>query len=107
MVSGSACLSHALVHTDMPHLVVNMFVLYMFGRNVELLYGMVLGQVSGAVFLLLYLGGAVISSVPAFVKHGDTPGYRAVGASGAVSRGAIRADPLDADQTCAFPIHSL
>jgi membrane associated rhomboid family serine protease len=78
-------LSHALVHTDMPHLVVNMFVLYMFGRNVELLYGMVLGQVSGAVFLLLYLGGAVMASVPAFVKHGVAPGYRAVGASGAVS----------------------
>lgn len=78
-------LSHALVHTDMPHLVVNMFVLYMFGRNVELLYGLVLGQLSGAVFLLLYLGGAVISSVPAFVKHGAAPGYRAVGASGAVS----------------------
>lgn len=79
------CLSHALVHSDVPHLVVNMFVLYMFGRNVELLYGMVLGPVSLPVFVLLYLGGAVVSSIPALVKHGDVPGYRAVGASGAVS----------------------
>lgn len=34
---------------------------------------------------MLYIGGIIISSMPAFEKQKDNYGYRAIGASGAVS----------------------
>ncbi|MCB0763396.1 MAG: rhomboid family intramembrane serine protease [Flavobacteriales bacterium] len=77
--------THALIHANWPHLLVNMFVLYMFGRNVEALYGMITGRSAVLPFILLYLGGVVFSSLPSYRKHIDDPSYRAVGASGAVS----------------------
>ncbi|MBL7980700.1 MAG: rhomboid family intramembrane serine protease [Flavobacteriales bacterium] len=77
--------THAFVHANWPHLVVNMFVLYMFGRNVELLYGMVSERPVWSTYLLLFLGGVVFSSLPGFKRHALDPSYRAVGASGGVS----------------------
>lgn len=77
--------SHALVHANWGHLIVNMFVLYFFGRNVEMLFGMITGRPATVPFLLLYLGGVVFSSLPSYRKHRLDPSYRAVGASGAVS----------------------
>ena len=77
--------THAVVHSDVPHLVVNMFVLFAFGQNVQLLYGALVGPTAVWAFIALYLGGAIISSLPSMFKHMATPGYRAVGASGAVS----------------------
>jgi membrane associated rhomboid family serine protease len=77
--------THAFVHANWPHLIVNMFVLYMFGRNVELLYGMVSDRPVWSTYLLLFLGGVVFSSMPGFKRHALDPSYRAVGASGGVS----------------------
>lgn len=77
--------THAFVHANWPHLLVNMFVLYMFGRNVEPLLGRITGGNSSLPFLALYLGGIVFSTLPSYKKHVDDPRYRAVGASGAVS----------------------
>ncbi len=77
--------THAFVHANWPHLIVNMFVLYMFGRNVELLYGMVSERPVWSTYLLLFLGGVVFSSMPGFKRHALDPSYRAVGASGGVS----------------------
>jgi len=77
--------THAFVHANWPHLLVNMFVLYLFGRNVELLYGLITDRPVWSTYLLLYLGGVVFSSLPSFSRHALDPNYRAVGASGAVS----------------------
>lgn len=77
--------SHALVHANWPHLLVNMFVLFMFGRNVEALFTMITGRPAIVPFLLLYVGGVLFSSLPSYGRHRHDPGYRAVGASGAVS----------------------
>jgi membrane associated rhomboid family serine protease len=77
--------SHAFIHAHWPHLIVNMFVLYMFGRNVELLYAMVSDRPVWSTYLLLFLGGVVIASLPGFRRHAQDPSYRAVGASGGVS----------------------
>lgn len=77
--------SHAFIHAHWPHLIVNMFVLYMFGRNVELLYAMVSDRPVWSTYLLLFLGGVVIASLPGFRRHVHDPSYRAVGASGGVS----------------------
>jgi membrane associated rhomboid family serine protease len=78
-------ISHALVHADVPHLLVNMFVLVSFGQHVELLFSRLSTMPVWLTFGGLYVGGAVVAAIPAYVKHGQHPGYRSVGASGAVS----------------------
>ena len=90
-------ISHAFVHANGPHLFVNMFVLWMFGRKVEHQLSAFTGM-ELTVFLLLYLSAAVVSAVPGFLRHRNNPEYRAVGASGAVAAvlfASIVIDPLD------------
>ncbi len=78
-------LTHAFIHAHWPHLLVNMFVLFMFGRNVEVLYFELTGRPVLTHYLMLYLGGILVSSLPSYKRHLYDPTYRAVGASGAVS----------------------
>lgn len=78
-------LSHGFVHGGMMHLLVNMYVLWMFGTAVEKAYGALTGMDPLFPYLLLYLGGVVLSSLPGYFKHRQDPQYRAVGASGATS----------------------
>jgi len=87
--------THAFVHADYIHLGVNMYVLYSFGRIVD--DTMVSGRYENEIlvdlfggmglfyFILLYIGGIIFATLPAFRKHADNPNYLAVGASGAVS----------------------
>jgi membrane associated rhomboid family serine protease len=78
--------SHAFIHADTVHLLMNMFVLYSFGRQLENVYfSYFFGAKSILYFILLYLGGIVISSYPSFEKHKQDAYYNSVGASGAVS----------------------
>ena len=77
--------THAFVHADRFHLFVNMLVLYMFGTNVEVLYGRLDDGPSMLPFIFLYLGGILFSALPSYKKHIHNPNYRAVGASGATS----------------------
>ena len=78
-------LSYALIHADWIHLLVNMMVLFSFGRIVETYYGLYFGLKGTLYYLLLYVGGAALSTLPAYGKHKDDYSYTAVGASGAVS----------------------
>ena len=78
-------LSHTLVHGDLFHLFVNMLVLFSFGKVVEYGFGELFGGKGFIYFLVLYIGGAVVASLPGLFRHKDNPGYNAVGASGAVS----------------------
>lgn len=78
-------ITHAFIHANWPHLAVNMFVLYMFGRNVEMLLPYVTGQGVLVHYLLLYGGGILFSTLPSYQRNIHDPSYRAVGASGAVS----------------------
>lgn len=77
--------AHALVHADVMHLFVNMFVLWSFGRSVEMLYPLVTDLPVGVVYGVLYLGGVLFATLPGMAKHRNDPRYRSVGASGAVS----------------------
>jgi len=91
-------LTHGLVHADWIHLLVNMMVLYSFGAVVELYYLEVFGTKGYLYFVLLYLGGLVLSSTPSYGKYKDDYSYSAVGASGAVSAivfASIVFDPLN------------
>ena len=78
-------LSAGFIHADWLHLIVNMFVLYMFGMVVEqylVLYSFKLPNVN---FLLLYFVSLVLSSVSTYYKYKHTALYNSLGASGAVS----------------------
>lgn len=91
-------LSHTLVHADTMHLFFNMFTFWSFGSFLEQLFRNELlftrlfpdipfwGETKGIIyFAVLYIGGALIATLPAMRKHGDNMSYQAVGASGAVS----------------------
>jgi len=77
-------ITHAFIHANMNHLLINMFVLWMFGSDVEVRMNSLFDN-GLMYFLLLYFGGIIVSSVPAFLKHQNNPGYNALGASGATS----------------------
>ena len=78
--------THALVHADSMHLIFNMLSLYWFGQVTELAFYELFGHGKGMLFyVLLYVGGVVLSSFPSFEKHKDDSYYGALGASGAVS----------------------
>ena len=80
-------LTSGFVHADWTHLLVNLFVLYQFGKIVEyyfenLIFGQGLGKI---VFILFYLSAIVVSSIPTYFQHQENAYYRALGASGATS----------------------
>ncbi len=77
--------SHGFVHANWEHLIVNMIVLYSFGRAIEYYFDYGFGRMSNAYFLLLYFGGMIVSNAYALIKHRNNYYYNAVGASGAVS----------------------
>lgn len=76
-------ISSGFIHKDYMHLLFNMFTFYFFGGVVEQIlaykFGLVIG---GIVFVLFYLMGIVISSIPTYLKNQDNSYYRALGASG-------------------------
>ena len=78
-------ISHAFIHASWSHLLVNMFVLYFFGRGIEQYFGYYFGIRATAYFLLLYFGGILASNLWSLIKHQNNYYYNAVGASGAVS----------------------
>ncbi len=78
-------ISHAFVHVSWTHLIVNMLVLYFFGRSVENYFGYFFGNRAEFYFIILYLGGILVSNVWSLIKHQNDYYYNAVGASGAVS----------------------
>ncbi|MGB0862301.1 MAG: rhomboid family intramembrane serine protease [Saprospiraceae bacterium] len=79
-------LSHGLIHADFTHLLFNMYVLYVFGDIVELLFGAYFGVVIGkALFVTMYVTALAAASIPSYFQHKDNYSYSALGASGAVS----------------------
>lgn len=77
-------ISHGFVHANWEHLIINMFVFFSFGQAVEQYFEMYFGS-SFALFLALYFGAIIVSSIYSFFKHKNNIYYNAVGASGAVS----------------------
>ncbi len=79
-------LTSGFVHGSMQHLLINGFVLYMFGDMIErqfsAWYGLGMGKI---MFLLLYVTAIIAADIPTHFKHKDNPNYSAVGASGATS----------------------
>ncbi len=78
-------ITHALVHAGWLHLFVNMWVLWNFGAVAEEFFSAYRGDLGVMLYVLLYVGGVLFSTLPAYRKHQDNFSYNAVGASGAVS----------------------
>src|SRR5680860_875811 len=77
--------SHAFIHANWSHLLVNMFVLYFFGRGIEQYFGYYFPGRATFYYLLLYFGGILASNIWSLIKNQNNYYYNAVGASGAVS----------------------
>ncbi len=78
--------SHGLIHADLQHLLINMFVLWQFGTVVENVFLEFFGDMGGRlIFLFLYFSAIVVASAGTYFKHRFNPSYSALGASGATS----------------------
>jgi membrane associated rhomboid family serine protease len=79
-------LTSGFLHADWGHLIFNMITLYSFGGLALSAFTSELGNQPGIIaFLVLYLGGIIISDLPTYFRHRHDPGYRSLGASGGVS----------------------
>jgi membrane associated rhomboid family serine protease len=79
-------ISHFFVHADWMHLILNMYVLYIFGKYVEQRLGLNLGFTEGLIyFLVLYFGGGLFATFIPYARNKNNPNYLSLGASGAVS----------------------
>ncbi len=81
-------LTSGFVHSDTMHLFFNMFTLYFFGRNIEMVFQheIMFGENIGTTaYLVFYLSAIVAANAPTFIKNKDNYTYVGIGASGAVS----------------------
>lgn len=83
--------THAVVHRDWMHLILNLYVFYVFGESLEATFrGLAIAKgwppfMGYVLYLALYVGAVLAASIPALVKHKDHAYYRSLGASGGVS----------------------
>lgn len=76
-------LTSGFIHADWMHLFFNMFTMFFMGRFVEsafMAYG-----ITPWLYVLMYLAGIIVASLPSFYKHRNNPYYRSLGASGGVA----------------------
>ncbi|MDO7850866.1 rhomboid family intramembrane serine protease [Hymenobacter convexus] len=79
-------LTSGFLHADWAHLLFNMFAFYSFGPVVLRALVEGYGPLPGiGLFLVLYLGGIILSDLPSYFQHRDDRGYRSLGASGGVA----------------------
>ncbi|MEY3322468.1 MAG: hypothetical protein RLZZ417_2051 [Bacteroidota bacterium] len=79
-------ITHAFIHADWNHLLINLFVLYQFGEVAESFFSYLFGsEYAPLVFVLFFLSAVIFSSIPDYFKHQDNPSYGSLGASGATS----------------------
>ena len=77
-------LSHALVHSGWLHLIINMYVLWIFGQFIEDAFTQ-LFTAGKFLYILMYILAVPFSTLPALLKNKNNHYYNSVGASGAVS----------------------
>lgn len=82
--------SCSLIHADYTHLILNMFVLWSFGGNLEVSFKFFAAEgliaFPALTYLILYVGGVLFSSLPDVMSNKkDNAMYNSIGASGGVS----------------------
>jgi membrane associated rhomboid family serine protease len=79
-------LTSGFLHADWMHLLFNMYAFYSFSPVVLTTLADGYGTNAGlGLFLLLYLGGIIVSDLPTYFQHRDDREYRSLGASGGVA----------------------
>jgi len=78
-------ITSGFLHANWLHLLLNMYVLYMFGNLCESYFEAVFHPAGKVLFLAMYLLAIPISETYSFIKHRDNYMYHSLGASGAVS----------------------
>ncbi len=79
-------LTSGFLHGSMGHLLINMYVLFIFGEVIENYFLSIFGEMLGRLyFLLLYILTIIAANIPTFLIHKDNAHFSSVGASGAVS----------------------
>lgn len=74
------------LHGSWLHLLINVFVLWEFGKIVEWNYKSYFGESLGSIYyLLLFFLTIIVADLPTYIKHKDRSGFASIGASGAVS----------------------
>ena len=82
--------SCGLIHKDIPHLLFNMYALYLFGQGqgesgVEFDFMLIFKDLGKLLYLLLYVSALGVCLIPTYNSHKNNSQYRSLGASGAVS----------------------
>ena len=82
--------SCGLIHKDIPHLLFNMYALYIFGQGqgnsgVEFEFESIFNTPGKLLYLLLYVSALGVCLIPTYNSHKNNSQYRSLGASGAVS----------------------
>jgi len=77
-------ITSGFLHADWMHLFFNMFTLYFFGRNIEIIFAQE-GLGGNIAYLVLYFLALIIADLPGYFKNQDNRNYKSLGASGAVS----------------------
>ena len=77
--------TYGFLHAGWLHLFINMLVLYSFGSIVETYLKFYFPEKHILYYLLLYIGGLILSIIPAYGKNKNDVFYNSVGASGAIS----------------------
>jgi membrane associated rhomboid family serine protease len=114
--------SCGLIHADIPHLVFNMYALYLFGSGqdytdmngikhntgVESFFVHVFDKAGYFLYFIMYAGAVGISLLPTYGKNKDNYYYRSLGASGGVSAvvfAKIILDPINGIGLVLIPIY--
>ena len=99
-----------LIHADVVHLLMNMLVLFFFGRQVEQHYDDIFLEYGGFFYVSLYLLAIPVANAKTLLQNKDNPGYNALGASGATSAvlfAFILFQPLNTIYLWFFPVPAI
>ena len=82
--------SCGLIHKDIPHLLFNMYALYLFGQGqnkhgVEFEFVALFNEKGRLLYLLMYIAALGVCLIPTYKINKENYQYRSLGASGAVS----------------------
>jgi len=82
--------SHAIIHNGWLHLIINMYVLWIFGKQVELAFSDHLlfpetYEYGKFLYVFMYIAAIPVASLISLFKYKNEHYYNSVGASGAVS----------------------
>lgn len=100
------CITSGFVHNDAGHLLINMYVLWLFGTGVEEAFARIYEN-GTLMYLTLFLSGILVSSAIDIIFRRNDPHFSTLGASGGVSTlvfASITLFPMEKMGLIFFPV---